>query len=89
MAARSSADLALVGARIRTLDPDRPTATAVATRGGTIIAVGSDAEVRAACDGATEVLDLGGTAVVPGLTDSHIHPFLGSDGALGADLTGC
>ena len=25
---------------------------------------------------------------MPGLTDSHIHPFLGSDGALGADLTG-
>ena len=58
MAARTSADLALVGARIRTLDPDRPAATAVAMRAGTIIAVGSDAEVRAACDGATEVIDL-------------------------------
>src|SRR4051794_35494131 len=88
MAARTSADLAFVGARIRTLDPDRPTATAVAMRAGTIIAVGTDDEVRAACDGATEVVDLAGTAVVPGLTDSHIHPFLGSDGALGADLTG-
>ena len=76
MAARTSADLALVGARIRTLDPDRPTATAVAMRAGTIIAVGSDAEVRAACDGATEVIDLAGAAVVPGLADSHIHPFL-------------
>jgi predicted amidohydrolase YtcJ len=88
MAARSFADLAFVGARIRTLDPDRPAATAVAMRAGTIIAVGSDAEVRASCDGATEVIDLAGTALVPGLTDSHIHPFLGSDGALGADLTG-
>jgi predicted amidohydrolase YtcJ len=88
MASRSFADLALVGARIRTLDPDRPSATAVAMRAGTIVAVGSDDEVRAACDGATEVIDLEGTAVVPGLTDSHIHPFLGSDGALGADLTG-
>lgn len=88
MAARIFADHALLGARIRTLDPDRPAATAVAFRAGTIVAVGSDAEVRAACDGATEVIDLGGTALVPGLTDSHIHPFLGSDGALGADLTG-
>jgi predicted amidohydrolase YtcJ len=88
MPARTFADLALVGARIRTLDPDRPAATAVAIRAGTIVAVGSDDEVRAACDGGTEVIDLGGTALVPGLTDSHIHPFLGSDGALGADLTG-
>ncbi|MDX6376048.1 MAG: hypothetical protein QOE98_351, partial [Gaiellaceae bacterium] len=35
MAARSFADLALVGGRIRTLDPSRPTATAVAMRAGT------------------------------------------------------
>src|SRR6478672_3782758 len=88
MAARSFADLALVGARIRTLDDDRPTATAVAIREGTIIAVGSDAEVRDACDASTDTIDLAGAALIPGLTDSHIHPFLGSDGALGADLTG-
>lgn len=88
MAARSSADLAIVGARIRTLDPDRPAAQALAVREGTIIAVGSDAEVREHCDGATEVLDLAGAALVPGLTDAHIHPFLGTEGALGADLTG-
>src|SRR5262249_54220140 len=48
----------------------------------------SDAEVRDACDASTETIDLAGAALVPGLTDSHIHPFLGSDGALGADLTG-
>ena len=36
-------DLALVGAHVRTLDPERPTATAVAITGGTIDAVGSDA----------------------------------------------
>jgi predicted amidohydrolase YtcJ len=85
---RSSADLAIVNARVRTLDPSHPTASAVAIRGGTIVAVGSDDEIRAASDGATETIDLAGAAVVPGLTDSHIHPFLGSDHALGADLTG-
>jgi predicted amidohydrolase YtcJ len=88
MTTRTFADGAIVGARIRTLDPDRPTATAVAWRGGTIVAVGDDATVRAACDGATAITDLGGAAVVPGLTDSHIHPFWGSHDAVGADLTG-
>ncbi len=59
-ASRASADLALVGGRVRTLDPERPFAEALAIRDGTIVAVGSDAEVRAACDAATEVVDLAG-----------------------------
>jgi predicted amidohydrolase YtcJ len=84
----STPDLALVGGRVRTLDPDRPQASAVAIADGTIVAVGSDAEIRELAAGSTEVVDLGGAAVVPGLTDSHLHPFLGTDGALGADLMG-
>ena len=81
-------DLALVGAHVRTLDPERPSATAVAIAGGTIDAVGSDAEIRELCGSATEVIDLHGAAVVPGITDSHLHPFLGAVGARGADLMG-
>jgi predicted amidohydrolase YtcJ len=85
---RTSADLAVIGARIRTLDPERPRASALAVRDGTLIAVGDDAAVRDACDARTEVLDLRGTHVTPGLIDSHSHPFVGSLGAVGADLTG-
>jgi predicted amidohydrolase YtcJ len=81
-------DLALVGARVRTLDPERPAATAVAAAGGVITAVGSDAEIRELCGPASEVIDVRGAAVVPGLTDSHLHPFLGALGARGADLMG-
>ena len=55
MAARSFADLALVSGRVRTLDPDRPHATAVAIADGMIVAVGSDAEIRELADAATEV----------------------------------
>ena len=40
------ADLAVLGAAIRTLDADRPIASAVAVREGLIVAVGDDAEVR-------------------------------------------
>lgn len=81
------ADLAIVGARIRTLDPDRPSATAVAITDGEIVAVGADAEVRDACDASTEVVDGAGMAIVPGLVDSHQHPFRGTVETLGVDLS--
>ena len=84
----STADLALVGAAVRTLDPERPSATAVAVADGVIAAVGSDAEIGELTGPGTEVIDLHGAAIVPGLTDSHLHPFLGALGARGADLMG-
>jgi predicted amidohydrolase YtcJ len=79
-------DLALVGARVRTLDPGHPSATAVGVRDGAIAVVGSDDQVRAQSGSATEVVDLDGAAVVPGLIDSHMHPFMGAINARGADL---
>lgn len=82
----TSADLALVNGRIRTFDPGRPQATALAVSGGTIAAVGDDHEVRELCAAGTEVIDLRGAAAVPGLIDSHMHPFKGAIGARGADL---
>ena len=71
------ADLAIVGARIRTLDPARPFATAVAMRHGTIVAVGDEAEVRAHCDARTEVLHARGQALVPGPDRLPPAPVLG------------
>jgi predicted amidohydrolase YtcJ len=85
---RAAADLAIVGARVRTLDPARPAATAVAIRDGVIVAVGDDDEIRAACDGATELIDGAGLSVVPGLTDSHLHPIWAADLVVGADAGG-
>jgi predicted amidohydrolase YtcJ len=81
-----AADGAIVGAMVRTLDPDRPVAGAVAWRDGTVVAVGDDAEVRAAIDARTEVLDGRGLTVLPGLVDSHQHPFHGSLVTRGVDL---
>jgi predicted amidohydrolase YtcJ len=83
-----AADLAIVGASVRTLDPARPHATAVAVRDGIVVAVGGDDEVREHAGAATDVVDGRGIAIVPGLVDSHIHPFHGTDGTRGADLTG-
>ena len=79
-------DLLLHGARIRTMNPDRPSASAVAIAEGQIVAAGEDAEILAFRGGRTEVVDLDGAAVVPGLIDSHMHPFMGALNARGADL---
>src|SRR6185436_19467262 len=78
--------LALVNGRVRTLDPGAPEATAVAVAGEEIVAVGDDAAVRDLAGAAAEVVDLRGAAVIPGIIDSHLHPFLGVLDARGADL---
>lgn len=83
----SAADLALVGCRIRTLDPQAPFATAVAARDGVTIAVGDDANIREHCDARTEVIDGKGMTLTPGLTDSHQHVLSAIDVVRGADLT--
>ncbi|WP_320671241.1 amidohydrolase [Patulibacter defluvii] len=84
----TTADLAVLGATVRTLDPARPTASAIAIRDGVIVAVGDDAEVRESCDARTTLIDGAGTAIVPGLVDSHIHPVWGAELTRGVDLRG-
>ena len=64
-------DLILRGARLRTMDPTRPTAQALAVIGERIVAVGSDSDLqglRAARD-----IDLDGACVTPGFGDGHNH----------------
>ena len=80
-------ELALLGYRIRTLDPARPSATAVAVSGGRIVAVGSDDEVRRLCDARTEIAEGRGAALVPGLIDAHQHALSSAAFARGVDLT--
>ncbi|MFE6690875.1 amidohydrolase [Streptomyces sp. NPDC057743] len=81
------ADTVLVGARVRTLDPARPWAEAVALKDGRIAAVGDAADARHWRGAATEVIDLAGATLVPGLTDGHSHPLWGVEMATGVDLT--
>ena len=59
-----AADLAIINARVRTLDPAQPFAEAVAVRRGTIVAVGDTASVREACDARTEIHDARGNALI-------------------------
>ena len=70
------ADLVLTNGKIVTVDPERPTAEAVAIAGEKIIAVGSAREIRAYIGPDTEVLDLGGQLAIPGFIEGHGH-FMG------------
>ncbi len=68
-------DLLLVNGRIRTLDPARPVASALALRSDRVLASGSDDEMRALLPGlpAGQVVNLEGRHVLPGLIDAHLH----------------
>jgi predicted amidohydrolase YtcJ len=67
------ADLVLINGNVVTVDPENSVAQAVAVRGNKIIVVGSDEEVIGTAGAKTEVIDLRGRTVVPGLTDAHLH----------------
>jgi hypothetical protein len=66
-----NADLILTGGEIYTPDG---WAEAMAIQRGVIVAVGDNAAVRVRAGTGTEVIDLGGAAVLPGLHDMHVHP---------------
>jgi predicted amidohydrolase YtcJ len=69
----SNAELIVFNARIATLDPARPSATALAVADGKLIAVGNDAEVLEHSHDATRLIDARGRRLIPGLNDSHTH----------------
>ena len=74
------ADLILTNGHLVTVDSSQPEAEAVAITGDRILAVGTDAEIDRYRGPDTQVIDLEGKTVVPGLVDAHLHfPNLGAD----------
>ena len=67
------ADTVYTNGRIYTVDEARPWAEAVAIKGGELIVVGSNADVQAVTGDGTEVIDLAGKFVMPGMHDIHLH----------------
>jgi predicted amidohydrolase YtcJ len=66
-------ELVVLGGRVLTFDAAGTAAEAVAVRGGRIVAVGSEADARAAAGPAARVLDARSGTILPGIIDSHVH----------------
>jgi hypothetical protein len=72
-APKEPADVIFENGSFVTLDEAIPRAEAVAVRAERIVAVGSREEIADYRGERTEVIDLGGLTVVPGLIDAHEH----------------
>ena len=68
-----AATLVLRNGKVVTVDSAKPEAQAIALRGHTILAVGTNAEIDRIVGDSTEVIDLNGRMVVPGFIESHGH----------------
>jgi predicted amidohydrolase YtcJ len=68
-----TASLVLANGRVYTMNPNQPSATAVALRGQHVLAVGNDLEMEALLAVNGQKIDLGGICVTPGLVDAHVH----------------
>lgn len=68
-----SADTVLRNGKIVTMDRNKPSAVALAIRGDTILAVGSNQEVQGHIGKSTQVIDLAGKLAIPGFIEGHGH----------------
>ncbi len=68
------ADLILHRGKVVTVDGGFSIRQALAVKGDRLLRVGTDEEVLRTRGPRTEVIDLGGKMVLPGLIDSHTHP---------------
>ena len=69
-----TADLILHSGKIVTVDKDFSIREAIAVKDGRILAVGSSADILKLRGNTTQVIDLQGKTMLPGLMDSHTHP---------------
>jgi len=76
-AADQGADLILRGGTIRPL-PGAPVVSAIAVKGGKVLAVGDESALSGLKTGETKVVDLDGRTLLPGLIDPHNHTILAS-----------
>ncbi len=70
------ADLVMRGGKVVTVDETVPDGQAIAVKGDTILAVGSNRQIGSYIGPNTEVIDLDGMLAIPGFIESHGH-FLG------------
>lgn len=80
-------DTLLVHGHIYTGNAKAPWAQALAVTGTRIDAIGTDKEILTRRGAKTEVIDLEGKTVIPGISDSHMHLWLGAMALHGFNLS--
>ena len=68
-----SPDTVLLNGKILTVDADFTVVQALAVKDGRFVGVGDNDEISALASETTEIIDLEGRTVVPGLIDGHAH----------------
>ncbi|MFZ0759400.1 MAG: amidohydrolase [Candidatus Sulfotelmatobacter sp.] len=86
-AQESSGERIFFHAKVFTGDPQNPYASAVAIRGGKIVAVGSLPEVAKSVSAKAERIDMEGNSLFPGFIDSHSHSIYGGLNLISADAS--
>lgn len=71
------ADIILKGGSIYTMDNNRSWADAIAIKNGRILAIGKYSDIAEYLGMDTQVTDLQGKFVMPGIIDAHLHPVWG------------
>jgi predicted amidohydrolase YtcJ len=87
LGADEPADLVLYRGKVVTVDPAKPQAEAIASRGDRIIAVGSNSDMQPLIGPQTRVVDLGGRLAIPGFIEGHGHLMSLGHAQLHLDLT--
>ncbi len=82
-----ASDTLLIHGHIYTGNPKAPWAQALAITGTRIDAVGSDQEILSRQQPKTQVIDLRGQTVIPGISDSHTHMWFGALALHGLNLS--
>ena len=67
-------DKILINGKIYTENPEMPWAQAMAIDGKKLAYVGDDDGAKALAGDDTQIIDLAGKTVIPGLLDGHTHP---------------
>ncbi len=67
------ADLIIINAKIWTGNVDQPSVEAMAIRGETILALGSNKDIQGLDGDSTQIINLNGKLVTPGFIDCHVH----------------
>ena len=77
-------DIAFKNGSVITVNAKDEIAQAVGVKGNKIVFVGTNEEIDQLIDEKTQVIDLKGRTLMPGINDSHYHPIL--NGMIGTEL---